>query len=267
MQLSEIMRPTAAIRLAAGIAFGVLAGFVQSPETAAQEAADITVSHGLSSFGELKYPADFAHFDYVNPQAPKGGVLSHTGYASAETFDTFNPYIIKGTAPEGLALTSTDGGGSVTYDSLMVAAADEPSSVYTLALTKPPAETRPADPQIRVPAGPPPEVVFGAPTQDETDVLSDSNVRIQFSRDIDPATFRGRVRAQYIGEAAAAAGDSAAALELTTTYRAATRVLEIRFTQPLDRLRTVRIDLLDGVLGTDQQPLAPWTLTFLTGGS
>ena len=49
--------------------------------------------------------------------------------------------------------------------------------------------------------------------------------------------------------------------------RAATRVLELRFTQPLERFRTVQVDLLDGVLGTDQQPLVPWTLTFLTGGS
>ena len=48
--------------------------------------------------------------------------------------------------------------------------------------------------------------------------------------------------------------------------RAAARVLEIRFSQPIDRFRTLQVDLLEGVLGTDQQPLAPWTLTFTTGG-
>jgi microcin C transport system substrate-binding protein len=99
---------------------------------AAQEAAETIVSHGLSSFGELKYPAEFEHFDYVDPDAPKGGVLSHTGYGASETFDTFNAFIIKGTPPEGLVLTSADGGGSVIFDQLMVASADEPSSVYGL---------------------------------------------------------------------------------------------------------------------------------------
>jgi hypothetical protein len=44
-------------------------------------------------------------------------------------------------------------------------------------------------------------------------------------------------------------------------------VLEIRFSQPIERFRTVQIELLEGVLGTDQQALAPWTLKFMTGGS
>ena len=44
------------------------------PETAEAEQHQSTVtSHGISAFGELKYPADFSHFDYVNPAAPKGG--------------------------------------------------------------------------------------------------------------------------------------------------------------------------------------------------
>jgi microcin C transport system substrate-binding protein len=80
-------------------------------------------SHGLSAFGELKYKADFAHFDYVNPQAPKGGRLSTVGTGALTTFDSFNNFIIKGDAAQGLGLL---------YDSLMVAAADEPGSVYGL---------------------------------------------------------------------------------------------------------------------------------------
>ena len=137
----------------------------------------------------------------------------------------------------------------------------------SLKLAKPPAETTSAEPQIRVPAAPPPEVVFSAPTQDETDVLVSANVRIQFSRDIDPATLKGRLRAQYIGSALPAGAEPPLKLEFTTEYRPATRVLEIRFSQPIERFRTVQIDLLEGVLGTDQQPLAPWTLKFMTGGS
>jgi len=137
----------------------------------------------------------------------------------------------------------------------------------SLKLAKPPAETTSTEPQIRVPAAPPPEVVFSAPTQDETDVLVSANVRIQFSRDIDPATLKGRLRAQYLASALAAAGEPPLKLEFTTEYRPATRVLEIRFSQPIERFRTVQVDLLEGILGTDQQPLAPWTLKFMTGAS
>ena len=55
-------------------------------------------------------------------------------------------------------------------------------------------------------------------------------------------------------------------VEFTTQYNAANRVLEIRFNKPLDRFRTVKLDLAEGILGTDQQPLKPWTLTFALGG-
>jgi microcin C transport system substrate-binding protein len=58
--------------------------------------------HGLSAFGDLKYPADFQHFDYVNPDAPKGGRLSMIGTAGRTTFDSFNNFILKGDAAQGL---------------------------------------------------------------------------------------------------------------------------------------------------------------------
>ena len=51
---------------------------------------------------------------------------------------------------------------------------------------------------VRVPAAPPAEVIFSAPTEDEIDVSTATNIRIQFSRDIDPATFKGRIRAAYL---------------------------------------------------------------------
>ena len=51
--------------------------------------------HGLSLFGDLKYPPDFKHFDYVNPDAPKGGRLRLYGVGS---FDSLNPYTYKGEA-------------------------------------------------------------------------------------------------------------------------------------------------------------------------
>ena len=55
----------------------------------------IIKSHGFSEFGDLKYPAGFAHFDYVNPNAPRGGELS---YAAQGTFDSFNPFTRQGRA-------------------------------------------------------------------------------------------------------------------------------------------------------------------------
>ncbi|MFV0513619.1 MAG: extracellular solute-binding protein [Jhaorihella sp.] len=54
---------------------------------------DMIRSHGYSYFGDLKYPADFAHFDYVNPDAPKGGEIS---ISALGTFDSMNPYSRKG---------------------------------------------------------------------------------------------------------------------------------------------------------------------------
>jgi hypothetical protein len=114
-------------------------------------------------------------------------------------------------------------------------------------------------PVIRVPAAPPPEVVFSAPTTDETDVLPTSTVRIQFSRDMDPSTFRNHIRVHY-------ANAPAADIAFTTNYMPGTRVLEIKFAAPLGRFNRVQVELQDGIIGTDKQPLAPWTLTFQTGG-
>ncbi|MBU2583647.1 MAG: extracellular solute-binding protein [Alphaproteobacteria bacterium] len=80
-------------------------------------------SHGLSAFGELKYPVGFQHFDYVNPDAPKGGRMSMIGTAGLPTFDSLNDFILKGDHAQGL---------EYIYDSLMVRADDEPDAVYGL---------------------------------------------------------------------------------------------------------------------------------------
>jgi microcin C transport system substrate-binding protein len=80
-------------------------------------------SHGLSAFGDLKYPADFKHFDYVNPDAPKGGRIVTLGTAGLTTFDSLNGFILKGDAAQKIDLL---------FDSLMISAADEPDAVYGL---------------------------------------------------------------------------------------------------------------------------------------
>ena len=58
--------------------------------------AEITRSYGIALYGDLKYPANFTHFDYVNPDAPKGGDVR---LMSTGSFDTLNPYTLKGISP------------------------------------------------------------------------------------------------------------------------------------------------------------------------
>ena len=79
--------------------------------------------HGLSAFGDLKVPADFKHFDWVNPDAPKGGRVAMIGTVARDTFDSFNDFILKGDAAQGLGLL---------FDSLMTRNVDEPDAVYGL---------------------------------------------------------------------------------------------------------------------------------------
>lgn len=79
-----------------------------------------TVSHGNSLFGRLKHGPDFAHFDYVNPQAPKGGsMIRH----STGSFDSLNPFILKGQPAAGLGFV---------FETLMTRSTDEASTVYGL---------------------------------------------------------------------------------------------------------------------------------------
>ena len=83
----------------------------------------------MSAFGDLKYPADFPHFNYVNPDAPKGGVFSQIGpnrqfNQSFQTFNSLNSYILKGDAAQGMELT---------FASLMTRSGDEPDAMYGFA--------------------------------------------------------------------------------------------------------------------------------------
>mgnify|MGYP001794924628 CR=1 FL=1 len=86
--------------------------------------AEVTISHGYSAFGDLKYGPDFTHFDYANPDAPQGGTMSQRQLYGASTFDSLNIFIVKGdSAPEVY---------HHVYDSLMVRAYDEPDALYGL---------------------------------------------------------------------------------------------------------------------------------------
>ena len=113
-----------ALALAAAAGAGLLAG----RPAHAGGTGDRPPAHGFSTFGDLKYGADFRHFDWVDPAAPKGGVLSTQPATWAtnqnpSTFNSLNDFILKGDAAVGLGLT---------HASLMTRAHDEPDAVYGL---------------------------------------------------------------------------------------------------------------------------------------
>ncbi len=105
-------------------AIGPLAATHRWTAAAAQEQGgrELAFRHGLSLFGDLKYSPDFKHFDYVNPNAPKGGLVRR---GMIGTFDNFNLVVsgVRGSLAAGVGLL---------YDSLMVSALDEVSAEYGL---------------------------------------------------------------------------------------------------------------------------------------
>jgi hypothetical protein len=122
--------------------------------------------------------------------------------------------------------------------------------------------------EVTLPPPPPqpmPQVVFSTPTAGETDADRNGPIRIQFSRDMDAKTFRDRVRIAYTG--LAPQGSASTVPTATVRYVEGNRALEIKLATPLDRYRQVKIDLLEGILSAvDNMPLAPYSLTFTTGG-
>jgi microcin C transport system substrate-binding protein len=107
-------------RVRALLLFALLSLGVLILAAQANAAEKIIKSHGISTFGELKYGPDFKHFDYVNPNAPKGGTFSTWGFG---TFDSLTPYILKGQAAQL---------SSIFFESLMTGDADEPDAMYGL---------------------------------------------------------------------------------------------------------------------------------------
>ncbi|MGD9922247.1 MAG: ABC transporter substrate-binding protein, partial [Pseudorhodoplanes sp.] len=109
-----------ALALAAPAA--VLEGLGNHKALAQSSAPAQTWRHGLSLFGELKYPAGFKNFDYVNPKAPRGGVVRQVAIG---TFDNFNLVVgrVKGSMAAGIASI---------YDTLMASSLDEVSTEYGL---------------------------------------------------------------------------------------------------------------------------------------
>ncbi len=113
------------------LAAGVAAAAARTNISPARADADIE-SHGLSAFGDLAYSADFHHFRYVDPNAPKGGTFSQIGpdrqyNQNFLTFNSLNSYILRGDAAQGMELT---------FATLMARCGDEPDAMYGLAAAK-----------------------------------------------------------------------------------------------------------------------------------
>ena len=100
-------------------AIAVASSMAPVPSLIGSAAAE-EVAHGLSLFGDLKYRPDFAHFEYVDPNAPKGGLLH---LATVDTYSTLNPFTLKGTSAAGAGLP---------FESLLEGSADEADAAYGL---------------------------------------------------------------------------------------------------------------------------------------
>ena len=147
--------------------------------------------------------------------------------------------------------TVSQGRGLVTIAGTALTAATAP--------TAPPPSDEPATPAAPPEPG---EVVFNTPTDGEIDVSLTAPVRVQFSRGLDPASITGQIRVTYLGDVPA----DVPPIEFKHAYDAANRALEIRFARPLDRFRTVKVELLEGLKTFDGALVKPWTVTYSVGG-
>ncbi|MFM0430313.1 extracellular solute-binding protein [Paraburkholderia aspalathi] len=93
----------------------LVAGLLAAPE--------VQAVYAIAQYGEPKYPADFKHFDYVNPDAPKGGTLVLANPSRLTSFDKFNPFTLRGNSAPGVDLM---------FESLTIGSSDEVASAYGL---------------------------------------------------------------------------------------------------------------------------------------
>ena len=157
----------------------------------------------------------------------------------AKRIDTGRWVKVQGTVRTAKGLTWLDG--------TSIELAPEPEQITEVAIDLPP---------------PPVEILFTAPAEGEAEVRSTERIRMQLSRDLDEASLKDRIRLTY-----APADATAPPIEFTTSYTRDNRALEIKPAEPLERFKTVKLEILEGVKGTDGGALAPFTLTFTVGGA
>ncbi len=113
-------RLASAIPVLGAVLLATIPAASQAPTAPSPQAAQTYVGHALAMHGDVKYPADFRHFEYADPNAPKGGDVRFSAIGS---FDSFNAFILRGTAAAGMGLL---------YDTLTVGSLDEPFTRYCL---------------------------------------------------------------------------------------------------------------------------------------
>lgn len=123
MESQAVARKSSMTAEAAFISVTALSALILFLSTLALSAQEIIKSHGISTFGDLKYPADFKHLDYVNPDAPKGGEMSIWAFGS---FDSMHPYTTKGRGGAG---------SSGLFESILASVSDEIGASYCLLCT------------------------------------------------------------------------------------------------------------------------------------
>jgi hypothetical protein len=206
---------------------------------------DLPQGPGLSEWDFVLRAADSAV--WVTGQRPRGKGFNLNPSARV---DTGNWLEVAGIVKEGKGLVWIEG--------------------QQLAITKPDLETRNAETPPIPQMGPSPEVIFTDPAEGEIDVPLKAPIRLQFSRDMNPDTFRGNVRWSYTTSETAAPTDataSGAPRVPEIKYDRARRALEIRVTpdEPA-AYRTVSVELSDGIAATDGARLKPFRLTFSFAG-
>ena len=211
---------------------------------------------GRNLFGDLPQGPGLSQWDFVLRAAdsavwvtglrPRGkGFNLNTG----ARVDTGNWLEVTGVVKEGKGLVWIEG--------------------QQLALSKPDLETRNAETPPAQLMGPPPEVIFNDPGEAEAEVPLKAPIRLQFSRDMNPDSFKGHVRWSFTASDAVSVGSALpreAPRDPPFKYDRARRSLEIQL--DLDQsapYRDVVVELLDGIAATDGAKLKPWTLTFTFG--
>ena len=208
---------------------------------------------GRNLFGDLPEAPTQGRFEFVLRSGdagvwvvglqPKGKTFN---LDPGKRIDTGRWLKVQGTVHSAKGLTWLDG------TSLELAAAPEETTEVAIDLPPPP----------------PVEILFTAPAEGEADVRSSERIRMQLSRDLDPATLKDHVRLTYSAADSREPGDvPPPSIAFTTNYTKENRALEIRPVEPLARFRLVKMEILEGVKGTDGGPMKPFTLTFTTGGS
>jgi hypothetical protein len=199
---------------------------------------------GRNLFGDLPDAPDNGKYDF-NLRGAEGAIWVTGQRPKGRGFDLDVDRRFDTSAWLQVTGTVTRTRGLVVIQASQIALAEAPAAQPVEEAAAPPVPLQPM------------EVVFSAPTDGEVDVNAATTVRIQFSRGVRETTIPGHVTATY-----AAAPAAPAPLDFKVSYDAPSRAITLKFTQPLEPFRMVKVQVLEGMLAFDGAPVVPWVLTF-----